>query len=51
MVVPGVTASDTKAYRIEAMRVYLENNIGDELFIAAHKHLVNLPIDDDDSAS
>ena len=36
---PGVTASDSMAYRIEALRVYLENQIGDELFLAAYKHL------------
>ena len=27
-------------YRIEALRVYLENNLGDVPFIAAYKHLV-----------
>jgi len=26
-------------YRIEALRVYLENQLGDVLFIAAYKHL------------
>ena len=45
-------------YRIEALRVYLENQLGDIPFIAAYKHLVvsnnltlyilqNLSVDDD----
>ena len=38
-------------YRIEAMRVYLEDKLGDVAFIAAYKHLVNLSngseLDDD----
>jgi len=38
---PGVTASDSKSYRIEALRVYLENLLGDEIFIAAYKHMIN----------
>ena len=29
-------------YRIEALRVYLEERLGDITFIAAYKHLVNL---------
>jgi len=36
---PGVTATDSMGYRIEALRVYLENQLGDVLFIAAYKHL------------
>lgn len=38
--VPGVTASDSMGYRIEALRVYLENVLGDVPFLAAYKHLV-----------
>jgi hypothetical protein len=38
--IPGVTATDTMGYRIEALRVYLENLLGDIPFIAAYKHLV-----------
>lgn len=37
---PGVTASDSMGYRIEALRVYLENLLGDIPFLAAYKHLV-----------
>jgi hypothetical protein len=37
---PGVTATDSMGYRIEALRVYLENIMGDIPFIAAYKHLV-----------
>lgn len=36
---PGVTATDSMGYRIEALRVYLEMQLGDVLFIAAYKHL------------
>ena len=36
-------------YRIEALRVYLENQLGDIPFIAAYKHLVNLSSEDDDA--
>ena len=35
------------SYRIEALRVHLENQMGDALFIAAYKHLVNLASDDE----
>jgi NIMA (never in mitosis gene a)-related kinase len=44
---PGVSATDSMGYRIEALRVYLENQLGDIPFIAAYKHLVNLSVDDD----
>ena len=53
---PGVTATDSMGYRIEALRVYLENQLGDMPFINAYKHLVvsfsfdicqNLQVDDD----
>ena len=37
---PNVTATDSMGYRIEALRYYLENQLGDEPFIAAYKHLV-----------
>lgn len=37
---PGVTATDSMGYRIEALRVYLEQQLGDVPFIAAYKHLV-----------
>lgn len=33
---PGVQASDSMGYRIEALRVYLETNIGDEGFKDAY---------------
>ena len=49
MNLPGVTATDSMAYRIEALRVHLENMIGDELFLAAYKHLNNMTSDDDDT--
>ena len=35
-------------YRIEALRVHLENMLGDMPFVAAYKHLTNLPKDEDD---
>ena len=38
--IPGVTATDSMGYRIEALRVYLENILGDIHFLAAYKHLV-----------
>lgn len=40
MNLPGVTATDSMGYRIEALRVYLENQLGDIPFLAAYKHLV-----------
>ena len=50
MNIPGVTATDSMGYRIEALRVYLENILGDVPFVQAYKHLLNLPDDDDDSS-
>lgn len=38
--IPGVCSTDSMGYRIEALRVYLENVLGDIPFIAAYKHLV-----------
>jgi len=36
-------------YRIEALRVYLENQLGDQAFQAVYKQLTNLSNDDDDN--
>ena len=33
---PGVQASDSMGYRIEALRVYLEGQLGEEAFISAY---------------
>lgn len=44
---PGVTAQDSQSYRIEALRVYLENELGDIPFIAAYKHLQNVSTNED----
>jgi hypothetical protein len=38
-------------YRIEALRVHLENMLGDVPFITAYKHLTNLTKDDDDQTN
>jgi hypothetical protein len=40
---PGVTATDGMGYRIEALRVYLELQLGDAPFVAAYKHLIVSP--------
>ena len=40
MNLPGITATDSMGYRIEALRVYLESQLSDIPFIAAYKHLV-----------
>ncbi len=42
MDLPGVNASDSESYRIEALRVYLENQLGDMPFVAAYKHLIQV---------
>ena len=39
---PGVEAGDSQSYRIEALRVYLEENLGETTFIAAYKHYINM---------
>lgn len=36
--IPGVCASDSQSYRIEALRVYLEDKLGDEDFIKAYNY-------------
>ena len=51
MNLPGVTASDSMGYRIEALRVYLENMLGDMPFLMAYKNLQSLSSDDDQQAS
>ena len=35
-----MSATDSMGYRIEALRVYLENILGDIPFLAAYKHLI-----------
>lgn len=47
---PGVQASDSMGYRIEALRVYIETQMGDQIFLAAYQHLNNLSDGDDDNA-
>jgi hypothetical protein len=47
MNLPGVTASDSMCYRIEALKVYLEQQLGDIPFVAAYKHLVHLSADEE----
>ncbi len=50
--IPGVVATDSQTYRIEALWAYLESLLGDEIFIAAYKHLLNISskdVDEDDS--
>lgn len=44
---PGVQASDSMGYRIEALRVYLETQLGEQPFIAAYQHFVNMSDGDD----
>ena len=46
---PGVQASDSMGYRIEALRVYLETQFGDNVFVAAYQHLTNLATQNDDT--
>jgi hypothetical protein len=45
---PGVTATDSQSYRIEALRVYLEEKLGETSFIAAYKHYINISDVNDD---
>jgi len=42
MDLPGVQADDSESYRIEALRVYLESNLGETTFVAAYKHYINV---------
>jgi hypothetical protein len=39
MNIPGVTGTDSMQYRIEALRVYIENNLGDQPFLNAYRYL------------
>ena len=38
---PGVSSSDSNSYRIEALRVYLEEKLGDADFINAYSYYMN----------
>ena len=44
---PGVQASDSMGYRIEALRVYLETQLGEQPFITAYQHFMNMGDGDD----
>ena len=49
---PGVQATDSMGYRIEALRVYLETQLGETPFISVYQHFINLGNrDDDDNGS
>jgi hypothetical protein len=37
---PGVSSGDSMGYRIEALRVYVENLLGDNAFLTIYKTLV-----------
>ena len=39
LVLPGVSEKDSIAYRIEALREYLENTIGDNVLLKAYQYL------------
>ena len=47
---PGVQASDSMGYRIEALRVYLETNLGEQVFVKAYKHFCSLANEEDENA-
>ena len=38
---PGVTATDSMQYRMEALRVYLESKLGDSTFVSAYQCLIS----------
>ena len=37
---PGVSEKDTITYRIEALRVFLEDQMGEDTFYQAYKYLM-----------
>lgn len=39
LILPGVSDKDSIAYRIEALREYLEQTIGDEILLNAYQYL------------
>jgi NIMA (never in mitosis gene a)-related kinase len=45
---PNVSDNDSLSYRIESLRLYLEKELGDEIFIKAYKLLKNIQEEDDD---
>ena len=38
-VIPGISNQDSISYRIETLRFYLENQLGEELFIKTYQYL------------
>jgi NIMA (never in mitosis gene a)-related kinase 1/4/5 len=48
---PGISASDSQSYRIEALRVYLEDNLGEKAFVAAYKHYSHYSENDEKNVS
>lgn len=37
--IPGVSEKDSMSYRIESLRFYLENQLGEEIFIKTYQYL------------
>jgi len=46
---PGVTEGDSAFARIEALKMYLEVNVGLEVFLRAYNYMQNLPEMDDNN--
>jgi len=49
LALPGVSERDSMAYRLEALRVYLETVLGEDLFIEAYQHVMEETADDEES--
>jgi len=45
--IPLMSEKDTIGYRIEALRLYLEKQLSETIFMKAYKYLVNLPGDEE----
>ena len=48
---PGVQASDSMGYRIEALRVYLETQLGETALKGAYQHFMSMDDNDDDEGN
>jgi NIMA (never in mitosis gene a)-related kinase len=46
--IPGCSEKDSISYRIEALRVYLENNLTPDVFYACYKYLMNQNSNEDE---
>ncbi|EAN82921.1 protein kinase, putative, partial [Trypanosoma cruzi] len=49
LILPNVQATDPLMHRIESLRLFLENKLGESALIASYRQMNNIAVDDDEA--